>query len=148
MSDQFGDPPVPPEPGEGQFKAAELVGHLTVFKSAGEGEWPARDEEKDEAGKVTQRASGPRPYVICDVWQLDRAGIVRSAGDVRVSWWRVVEQLRGASQPYVVGKPVKQEDNSVILVVPSDADRKIIELVKAEILDSVALTSEHSSEPF
>lgn len=102
------DPPEPPEGGS-NMRAADLVNKVCVFRPTDMGEWPAKPAVHDEAGNVVDQAKKAQPYVECDVWVLDRAGIVEEGTGVRVSWWKAVEQLKDGIGEFTAAKP-KQED--------------------------------------
>ena len=149
----FVDPPEPPE--GGGLKANDLKNKVCLLRPVEIGEWPAKPEERDESGNVTKKAQGPRPYYECDVWVLDRAGIVEEASGVRISWWRAVEQLKDSLGQFVLAMPVEQDDRSVILVKTAREDwRKVgAEAVAfitsgAEAPVTVAVDYDDGEEPF
>lgn len=114
----FVDPIDPPDP-ELRMGAADLKNKVCLFRPTAHGEWPAKDATVSEDGRAI-KAQGPRPYIECDVWVLDRAGIVEEGTGVRVSWWRAVEQLKPvALGKFVLAMPVEQQDRSVILLKTS-----------------------------
>jgi hypothetical protein len=73
----FHDPTDPPE-AEGRLKAGDLKNKVCLFRPTGYDYWPAKDAVHDEDGTVIQKAQGSQPYIECDVWVLDRAGIVKT----------------------------------------------------------------------
>lgn len=122
------DPPAAPEPGEGgSLRAKDLKGHVCIFHPVGEGMWPAKPATDD---KPAQDAS---PYIDCEVWRLDRAGIVDTSTGVRVSWWRAVPQLQPYMNQYVCARVVEQDDRSVILVPLEGEARSVAETALKEI---------------
>lgn len=125
MSD-FVDPPEAPE-AQASMKAKDLKGQVCLFKPTAIGEWPAQEASEGQKAKPAQ------PYVECDVWVLDRAGIVDEGTGVRVGWWRAVEQLKDSIGRVVGGKPTEQDDRSVILVPLSGEARDVAAKVSAEL---------------
>ena len=128
MSDDLMDPG---EPGDASayLKAKDLVGHPCIFVPREVGEWPARDEERDEQGNVTQKAQGPQKYVECDVHKLDRAGVVESGTGVKVGWYRVLPQIEDKIGHFVAAMPVQDtatgNGKSIILTRLSDDMKKV-----------------------
>ncbi len=121
------DPPEPPE-GGGLMKATDLVNRSCIFRPTGMGEWPAKPATED------QKAQGPQPYVNCDVWVLDRAGVIESSSDVRVSWWKAVEQLRVSMGQFTGAKPKKEEGTNAIWLSPLSVEaREVAARVVGEI---------------
>jgi len=112
-------PPEPPE-GSNRLNAKDLKGHVVVLHPISVGEETGKD------GK-------PWRYVTCDVWQIDRAGIVERDSEVRVSWWRAYEQLKQVLGQYVPCKIFENEDRSVTLNPISQAAQDVIAKVRQEI---------------
>jgi len=122
----FVDPPEPPEAGA-SMKAKDLKNKVCLFFPTAMGEWPAKEATENEGAKA------PQPYVECDVWVLDRAGVTESGSGVRVGWWRAVAQLKDSIGQYVAAKPVEQEDRSVILLPLSGEARDVASTVLKEL---------------
>jgi len=118
----MGDWMAPPEPPEGsnRLNAKDLKGHVVVFHPYAVGE----DVGKD--GK-------PWRFVVCDVWQIDRAGIVERDTEVRVSWWRAYEQLKACLGGFVPCKVVENEDRSVTLAVLAGQAAEVVKGCRDEI---------------
>lgn len=142
----FVDPIDPPDP-EDRMGAADLKNKVCLFRPVAEGEWPAKEAGTNEDGSH-RKAQGPRPYIECDVWVLDRAGIVESGTGIRVSWWRAVEQLKPvAFDSFVLAMPVEQQDRSVILVkTAKDEWRNIAAAAVKEITDGATSEVQTSSD--
>jgi hypothetical protein len=138
----FVDPPAPPEPGEATLRAKDLKNKVCLFRAQSLGEWPATEDKKAQ------------PYVTCDVWVLDRAGIIEQSADVRISWWRAVGQLSPHLGEIMLGMPVEQDDRSVILVSTSKqewrdlAARCIKEIEGADTRSAEPGPTDEDSEPF
>lgn len=132
------DPPEPPDPGE-RLNAKNLKGAYLVLRPTELGYWPAKDEtpeERDPQGNVTRKAmkaQGPQPYVACDVWVFDRAGVLNSDTGIRFTWWRAVEQLKERIGVFTMCRPVEQEDRSVVLNALTGQARETAEKIIAEI---------------
>lgn len=122
----FLDPPDPPE-GQASLKAKDLKNKVCLFRPTALGEWPAKEATED------QKAQGPQPYVECDVWVLDRAGVIEEGTGVRVGWWRAVEQLKNQMGQVVGAKPMEQDDRSVVLVALTGEAREVAAKVSAEL---------------
>lgn len=136
----FIDPPSPPEPGEASLRAKDLKNKVCLIRPQEIGEWPATEDKKAQ------------PFVACDVWVLDRAGIVEEGTNVRVGWWRAVEQLRPHLGQIMLGMPVEQDDRSVILVGTSKPEwRELADRLIAEIEGPLVPTADEpddGTEPF
>jgi hypothetical protein len=133
MAAELHDPPEAPE-GGGLMKGTDLVNKVCLFRPTGMGEWPARAAVAATAESAAQKARGPQPYVNCDVWVLDRAGIVEEGTDVRVGWWKAVEQLKDSMGQFVGAKPTKEEgSNAIFLLALSGDARKAAVKAIAEI---------------
>lgn len=78
----------------------------------------------------------PWEFVECDVWVLDRTGVVETGQGVRFSWWRAVRRLQGQIGEFVGCKPVEQDDNSVDLLPLEGDAKKVAEQVVADIKSS------------
>lgn len=134
----FADPIDPPDPEE-RMGAADLKNKVCLFRPQAWGEWPAKDAELDEEGRTVKKAQGPRPYVECDVWVLDRAGIVESGAGIRVSWWRAVKQLEPvALGSFILAQPVEQQDRSVVLVKTNKQEWRDIAATAVKEVDATA----------
>lgn len=134
----FSDPIEPPEGGQ-SMKATDLQNKVCLFRPTGTGEWPAKPDEYDDAGNVVKKARGPQTYIECDVWVLDRQGILEHGTGVRVSWWKAVAQLQSVDLgDFVLAMPRKEEDsNAVVLVKTSKQEwRDVGERVVKEIRSS------------
>lgn len=143
----FVDPVDPPDP-EDRMGAADLKNKVCLFRPTSWGEWPAKAESIAEDGKV-MKAQGPRPYCECDVWVLDRAGIVESGTGIRVSWWRAVKQLEPVELgSFILAMPVEQQDRSVILVKTSKQEWRDIAATAVKEIDATGqvATEGHGDE--
>jgi hypothetical protein len=116
------DPPPAPEQSENLVRAADLKNRVLLLRPTGLGEWPAKDDGK-----------GPQPYVECDVWLLDRAGVESHATGVRFSWWRAVAQLTDCMDRFVACRPVERDDRSVELQPLTGSAREVAEKVADEL---------------
>lgn len=135
----FLDPPEPPEAGA-SMKAKDLKNKVCLFLPTAMGEWPAKEATENEGAKQ------PQPYIECEVWVLDRQGVTESGSGVRVGWWRAVEQLRSSIGSYVAGKPVEQEDRSVILLSLTGDARDVATRVLKELTSD--LPPDDEGRPF
>jgi hypothetical protein len=124
VTDDFMDPG---EPGEltGFLKAKDLINKPLIIKPLavrhdGQG--------KDDDGNPTSYT-----YVNCDVWVLDRAGVVEKGEGVRIAWKRVIPQLEDRIGKFVAGTPIVEADNSRVLQAFSEAGKEIARKVIAEI---------------
>lgn len=145
---EFVDPPEPPEARE-RLNAKNLKGAYLILKPTEVGEWPAKPAEFDETGKEIKRAQGVQPFVTCDVWVFDRAGLVSADTGIRFSWWRAVEQLRKQLGQFVACRPMEQEDKSVVLVALAGEARTAAEKVMTEIGGQPApVDADPSEAPF
>ncbi len=148
----FVDPIDPPEASE-RMTAAALKNKICLIRPMSWDEWPSTPAEYDGEGNQTKKAQGPRPYCECDVWVLDRAGIVEEGTGVRFSWWKLVKPLdskgeQGQLRPVELGSfllamPVEQPDRSVILVKTAKEEwRKIAREAAATVgLGATVVTS-------
>lgn len=132
------DPPPAPEGGQ-NLRAADLKNRVLLLRPT------EHDTVEGKDGK-------PWEFVACDVWVLDRAGIVETGHGVRFSWWKAVAQLKDAIGRFVACKPVEQEDRSVELMpLPGDA-RAVAEKVAAELSGPTPVPAapayEDGEEPF
>lgn len=117
----FSDPPPAPE-GGGSIRAKDLVNKVCLFKPTGQGVWPASDDKKEQ------------PYVECDVWVLDRAGILEEGTGVRVAWWKAVDQLSGKMGEFVGAKPMQIEGSNAIELRPLEGEaRSVAAAVTADL---------------
>ncbi len=143
----FTDPVEPPE-GGASMKAADLQNKVCLFRPTGTGEWPAKEARVDEQGKEW-KAQGPQPYIECDVWVLDRAGILEEGTGVRVSWWKVVKQLEAVEfGDFVLGMPRKEDDSNAIVLIKTSKDewREIGARVVKEIDAAAAVVTEREPD--
>lgn len=130
----FVDPGDPPE-GGGLMKAKDLINKVCLFRPTGLGEWPPKEDKKAQ------------PYVECDVWVLDRAGIVEEGQGVRVGWWKAVDQLRDQMGSFVGAKPEQEEgSNAIYLRRLEGAARDVAAEVAQQIGDKPA--EDYSEETF
>lgn len=113
------DPPPPPE-GGGAMRAADLKNRVLLLRPT------KHDTVEGKDGK-------PWEFVECDVWVLDRQGVVEEAQGVRFSWWKAIAQLSDNLGRYVACKPVEQEDRSVQLVPLSGDARVVAERIVKEL---------------
>lgn len=124
MTDDFVDPG---EPGElsGRLKAKDLLNKPLII----------RPRELRHDGKGTDDDGNPKAYdyVDCDVWVLDRAGIVEHDTGVRFSWVRVMPQLTDRIGQFVAGTPVVEPDNSRVLKPFTENGKEIARKVMSEI---------------
>ena len=153
MSDEgFSDPGAVPEGGD-RMNAKNLKNQVLLLKPTGTGMWDAKDAVLNEDGSVKIEAQGPRPYVVCDVWVLDRAGVVEEGTGVRFSWWKVVEQLKEKMGRFVGGMPVIEPGGKARIFVPLDDTHREVatKLVKSlhatPTVDGKDLSA-HSDETF
>jgi len=124
------DPPEPPE-GGGSMRAKDLINKACIFRPVAVGEWPARPAtEQDKAMKA-------QPYVECDVWVLDRQGVVEEGTGVRVGWWKAVIQLREAMDQFMAARPKAEEgSNAISLVALSGEAREVAAKIVAVLEDT------------
>lgn len=104
MSD-FVDPPPAPEVTD-RLKAPDLKNRVVILRATGSGNDP---EKLDKNGRMWE-------WTTCDVWVLDRTGIEMQDVDLRISWWRVREQLAAAGEGVLIaGKVTENDDRSITL---------------------------------
>ncbi len=131
------DPPPAPEGGTGSIRAKELLNKVCLFKPTGQGIWPASDDKKEQ------------PYVECDVWVLDRAGVLEEGTGVRVAWWKAVDQLSKKMGEYVGAKPMQNEGSNAISLVPLEGEaRGVAERVTLELEGQGSLEVADAGEVF
>lgn len=143
---EFLDPPPPPDPGE-RMKAADLKNKVVLLR-------PTKHDVID--GKPDPKTGEVKPweFVECDVWVLDRVGIVEQDRGIRISWWRAVAQLCEAIGSFVACKPLEQEDRSVILASLVGESREVATQAIKEIEAAPAVNEEppvshaENEEPF
>jgi len=130
----------PGEPGDlqGAMRAGDLLNKPCLIRPVSLGEWPAKKAELDEEGNVLKRAQGPSPYYECDVWVLDRAGVVEHGTGVRISWVRVIPQLEDRMGLFVAATPRKLDDNSIVLQPFTDSGKDIARTAIKEIQQTAA----------
>lgn len=127
----FADPPPPPEPGEQNLRAKDLKNRVVVLRATGTG----IDESKpDSRGR-------PWEWTTCDCWLIDRSGIEHYEPNLRISWWRVRDQLKEADGKFVAGRVTEQDDNSITLVAVTGAARQVVTDVMPEIVATAKATS-------
>lgn len=128
----------PGEPGElqGLMRAKDLLNKPCIFRphpiQQGQG--------KDDAGNPQSY-----DYYPCDVWVLDRAGIVEHGTNVQVSWKRVMPQLSEKVGLFVAATPRRGDDNSITLQPFTDSGKEIARLAIKEIKS--ATTTDTAPEP-
>lgn len=125
MTDEFVDPGEPGEIGSQHLKAKDLLNKPLII----------RPRELRHDGKGTDNDGNPESYtyVSCDVWVLDRAGVVESDKNVQFSWKRVVPQLTDRLGQFVAGTPIVEDNNSRVLQPFTDKGKEIARKVIAEI---------------
>ena len=106
------DPPPAPEGGS-NARPSDLLNKPCIIRATGLGKW---GEESKTPGK---------PYVVCDVWTLDRAGIVEHHEGMWIGWWKAVEQLKDNQGALVACRPTQQADNSIELTPLDGAAREV-----------------------
>lgn len=124
MTDEFVDPG---EPGEltGMMKSKDLINKPLIIRP--------RAVRHDGQGKDDDGNPTTYSYVNCDVWVLDRAGVVESGTDVQFSWKRVIPQLADRIDKYVAGTPRVTDNNSRVLEPFTDKGKEIARRVIGEI---------------
>lgn len=127
MSDGFVDPG-PPPPARERLKAKNLVGQNCLILPTGIGEWDAKP------ATATDRAQPAQEYVECDVWTLDRQGIVASESGVRISWYRAVPDLKSEMGKYLGCRPTEDTDKSNFLARLPDEIRPVAKKVCEELI--------------
>ena len=121
------DPGVPPEAGTAgsRLRAKNLKNTPLILRPR---------EVKSAEGRDREGNPKMYDYMECDVWVLDRQGVVESDTGIRVTWWRALEQLKNARMGSLIAcRPVEQDDNSVVLAALEGAARDVAEIVAAEI---------------
>jgi hypothetical protein len=110
------------EPGDaGGMRAKDLRGHACLIQPVG--------SEKEETG----RDGKPWSYFSCHVFRLDSDGIAEEGKDVRVSWGRVMKQLRDANGGWLAVKPVDADNNAVVLEALTGSELEVAERVLADL---------------
>jgi hypothetical protein len=151
----FTDPVEPPEGGL-SMKATDLQNKVCLFRPMARGEWPAKEAHTTEDG-TTMKAQGPRPYVECDVWVLDRAGIIEEGTGVRVSWWKAVAQLEAVEfGDFVLAMPRKEDDSNAIVLIKTSKEEwreigaRVVKEIKAvdETVATAPVEYAEGEEPF
>lgn len=137
----FVDPADPPEASE-RLKAGDLKNKVCIFRPTAVDVWPDREEE----GRTKKGGK----YIECDVWVLDRAGIVEESTGVRISWWRAVAQLEPHIGEYVLASPREQDDRSVILIKTSSEEWRAAGAAAVDLIKAVPepLTVPHDGDDF
>ena len=128
MSDEgFSDPGELPEGGDAnRMNAKNLKNQVLLLKPTLHDTVPGTKPNAN--GEVK-----PWEFVECDVWVLDRTGVVETGQGVRFSWWRAVRRLQSQIGEFVACKPMEQDDNSVDLVPLEGDARKVAAQVVADI---------------
>ncbi len=146
MSDY--DPPPPPEGGSG-MRATDLVNKVCIFRTCSTGEWPAKEAADGQPARKAQ------PYVECDVWVLDRAGILEEGTGVRVSWFKVYDQLAGGKDArpigsFTTGMPQQEEGGKAIVLTKLVGDAAAVANRIVPELESKSAADDFvdGSEPF
>ncbi len=131
MSDDFVDPG---EPGElhGLMKAKDLLNKPCLIRP---------NKIAQAMGKDNDGNPQPYDYFPCDVWVLDRQGVVEQGTGVRISWVRVMPQLADRIGQFVAATPRRQDDNSVVLQAFSEAGKEIARVAIKEIQETAPATS-------
>ena len=129
MTDEgFVDPGTPGDLSSG-MRAKDLVNKPLLIRPNAVETFDGKDNE-----------GNPKAYqaVVCDVWVLDRAGIIEQGTNVQFSWVRVMPQLTDRLGKFVAATPRRQEDNSIVLQAFSDDGREIARKAIAEIGSAAA----------
>lgn len=135
MSKELVDPDPAPEGGAAQMRAADLKNKVVLLCPT------EHDTVEGKDGK-------PWEFVACNVWVLDRQGIVEEGTNVRISWWKAIAQLKDKMGEFVGAKPTEQDDRSVELVPLSGDARKIAAQVVADLSGEPAAKPGEEPEPF
>lgn len=114
------DPPAAPEGGS-NARPSDLLNTPCIVQPTGTGVW---GPDSKTPGK---------PYVVCNVWTLDRAGIVDHHEGMWIGWWKAVEQLKGSPGALVACRPTQQADNSISLEPLDGAAREVAAGAAAQI---------------
>lgn len=133
----FVDPADPPEASE-RLKAGDLKNKVCIFRPTAVDVWPDREEE----GRTKKGGK----YIECDVWVLDRAGIVEESTGVRISWWRAVAQLEPHIGEYVLASPREQDDRSVILIKTSSEEWRAAGAAAVESIQTTTVAASLGAE--
>jgi hypothetical protein len=135
--------PAPPAEGMAMMKAADLVNKVCLFRPVEVGEWPAKPAADGKKAQAAQK------YIECDVWVLDRAGVLEEGTGVRVAWYRCVDDLEAKMGQFVGGKPVKEDGtNSIILVPLEGAARDVAAQVVTDLAAAPVADESDGTEPF
>lgn len=135
MSD-FIDPPPAPEATD-RLRAADLKNRVVIFRATGQGSDPSHP---DKNGR-------PWEWTTCEVWVLDRSGIELHETDLRVSWWRVREQLAAAGEGALVAGKVNENDDRSITLEPLSGDARNVATKTAESIGEYVPAGEAPSVP-
>lgn len=136
------DPPDPPEEGAAQLRAKDLKNRVVVLRPVSVGEWPARAAAD---GKPAQQAQA---WIGCECWVIDGSETFEQfEPEVRISWWRTVEQLKDCMGEFVVGRVTEQEDRSIILARLSDRQKAGVDRVWEQIVGMVGGAGDGAASP-
>jgi len=138
MTDEFVDPG---EPGElsSSLRAKDLINKPCLIRPNG----VESAMGKDDAGN-----DKPYEFVSCDVWVLDRAGIVETGTNVQFSWKRAMPQLTDRLGQFVAATPRRNEDNSITLQPFSEEGKHVARLAIKEIKGGVSDLSVPEEDTF
>lgn len=132
------DPPPAPEPGEaGGLRAKDLKNRVVILRATGTGEDDSVRDKNDRPWRWTET----------DVWVIDRSGIELHETGLRVSWWRVQDQLKQAGESFVAGRVTEQEDRSIILAPVTGAAREVLAAVMPQVIATTQATTAAQDEP-
>ena len=149
------DPPLAPEGGS-NFRATDLKNQPCIIRGNELGTWPAKAAEYDANGVIVKDAQKESDYVECDVWTLDRAGLLDHHPGVRISWWKAVAQLKDSLGDLVLCRPAQADPASnAISLLPLTGDARVVAEQVASTIDVApdgpvpqAPAYEDGSEPF
>ena len=136
----FVDPGEPGELTSGFLKAKDLINKPLIIRP--------RAVRYDGKGKDADGNPTTYTYIDCDVWVLDRAGVVEESTGVRIAWKRVIPQLEDRIDQFVAGTPVVMDDNSRVLQPFSKPEsRELASRVIAEITSTAPTSPSTASGP-
>ena len=148
------DPPPAPEGGS-SLRATDLKNQPCIIRGSELGTWPAKPAEYDGEGNVVKKAQKESEYVECEVWTLDRAGLLDHHEGVRISWWKAVDQLKGNLGALVACRPMQVDpnNNAISLEPLTGAARDVAQDVAANLIDNGPANAappayESGEEPF
>lgn len=149
MTDEFVDPGEPGDLESGFLKSKDLINKPIIIRPV--------EVRHDGKGKDDNGNPQAYTYVNCDVWVLDRAGVVEKGTGVQFSWKRVIPQLSDRIGQFVAATPVVEADNSRVLQPfgekGKEIARRVIADIKAEAATAalggeVETTYDNGEEPF